>query len=446
MPSYLIVLLTFAWLAILVGGWLGWQLLRQNGRLLLRLEELEKRLDTLEFGEDDQPTGLAVGTEAPAFELPDLAGDRKSLAQYRGQPLLLIFFNPACGFCRDLAPKLVAVAAGFQPASESGILPPGKPSRLAGATNNHDASVLSDAGLEAPPTGRQGCPPLQLLILTTGDSEKNREFFREHKLGCPVLLQNGTEIATDYQANGTPSGYLISVDGKITSALAVGADALLAMAKGRSEIRNPKSEMEQTAPAAVTDDGDGRASRFGNRSLARSKIKRDGLKAGTPAPDFRLPRLDGRGDLGLTDLRGRRVLLVFSSPHCGPCNVLAPALEKFHRENRGKEDSPSPRPSPSGEGESSSVVEVVMISKGEPKENRAKVKEHGLTFPVVLQQQWEISRKYAMFTTPVAYLVDEEGVIARDVAVGTDAIQTLFVRSAQHEDQEAHASLTYEPN
>jgi hypothetical protein len=32
-----------------------------------------------------------------------------------------------------------------------------------------------------------------------------------------------------------------------------------------------------------------------------------------------------------------------------------------------------------------------MISKGEPKENRAKVKEHGLTFPIVFQQQWEIS-------------------------------------------------------
>src|SRR5437762_1210518 len=120
MPSYLIVLLTFAWLAILVGGWLGWQLLRQNGRLLLRLD--------------------------------------------------------------DQAPKLAAVAAGFQPASEGGILPPGKPSRLGEATNNHDASALSDAGLEAPLTGRQGCPPLPLLILTTGDAEKNRQFFAEHKV------------------------------------------------------------------------------------------------------------------------------------------------------------------------------------------------------------------------------------------------------------------------
>src|SRR5262245_44824499 len=98
--------LALAWAAILVGCWLGWQLLRQNGRLLLRLEELEMRFDTLEFGEDEQPTGLAVGSKAPAFELPDLAGEPRSLAQFREQSPVLIFFNPACGFCRDLLPKL----------------------------------------------------------------------------------------------------------------------------------------------------------------------------------------------------------------------------------------------------------------------------------------------------------------------------------------------------
>jgi peroxiredoxin len=148
------------------------------------------------------------------------------------------------------------------------------------------------------------------------------------------------------------------------------------------------------------------ANRFSNGSLAKSKIKRDGLKAGTPAPDFRLPRLDGRGELRLRDLRGHRVFLVFSSPNCGPCNTLAPELEKFHHAHPD--------------------LEVVMISKGEPKENRAKVNEHGLTFPIVLQQQWEISRRYAMFATPIAYLIDEQGVIMHDVAVGTDAIQKLI--------------------
>src|SRR2546423_94359 len=115
MPSYLIVLLTFAWLAILVGGWLGWQLLRQNGRMLLRLEELGKSLNEIELGEGEQPEGLPVGSETPAFELPDLADCRRPLEEFRGQPLLLIFFNPACGFYRDLAPKLAEFSPHLPP-------------------------------------------------------------------------------------------------------------------------------------------------------------------------------------------------------------------------------------------------------------------------------------------------------------------------------------------
>ena len=69
----------------------------------------------------------------------------------------------------------------------------------------------------------------------------------------------------------------------------------------------------------------------------------------------------------------------------------------------------------------------MVISRGEPKENRAKVRKHGLTFPVVLQPHWEISRRYAMFATPIAYLIDEAGVITRDVAVGEDAILNLLL-------------------
>jgi hypothetical protein len=57
------------------------------------------------------------------------------------------------------------------------------------------------------------------------------------------------------------------------------------------------------------------------------------------------------------------------------------------------------------------------------------VKEQGLTFPIVLQQQWEISRRYAMFATPVAYLVDETGTITHDVAVGSEAILELLARA-----------------
>ena len=183
------------------------------------------------------------------------------------------------------------------------------------------------------------------------------------------------------------------------------------------------------ASAATNGDGGAREERFSKRSLHGSKIKRDGLKAGAPAPDFRLPRLEGRGEISLSDLRGNRVLLVFSDPHCGPCNALAPELEKFHRHQGTAAGSPSPGGEGRGKGEFIHSLQVLMISRGDPKENCAKVKEHGLTFPIVLQQQWEISRRYAMFATPIAYLIDEQGVILKDVALGVEAIQALMTEA-----------------
>lgn len=185
-------------------------------------------------------------------------------------------------------------------------------------------------------------------------------------------------------------------------------------------VRSLSKDREQRLlTSAPTDNGDERANRFKDHSLARSRLKRDGLKAGTQAPDFRLPRVDGHGELSLSEFRGQRVLLVFSSPHCGPCNTLAPELEKFHRAHPD--------------------LQVLMISRGEPKENRAKIKEHGLTFPVVLQQQWEISRLYAMFATPVAYLINELGIISHGVAVGVEPILALINGTAR--DLSSHAAF-----
>lgn len=410
-----------------IAAWLGWQLLRQNGRILLRLDELEKRLDKVEFGEGDEPDGLPVGSEAPAFVLADLSGGRRSLAQYRGRPLLLVFFNPDCGFCREMIPRLAALETRSRRGNEAGE-----------PADNEIRLLTSAATAEHPPP----------LILTTGDAERNREFFAGHKLDGPVLLQNDGDVAQAYQAHGTPSGYLISSDGKIASKLAIGADALLALAEKKSKTPNPGSDQSLLSPALSSNRGEeknARADRFNNRSLARSKIKRDGLKVGTPAPDFHLPRLDGRGALTLSELRGKRVLLVFSSPGCGPCEALAPVLEKFWRRQNGVSPPGSavvPTASSDGavttrrrDASAPGEVAVVMISKGEVKENRVKIREHGLTFPVVLQQQWEISRRYAMFATPVAYVIDGQGVIEKDVAVGTDQIQAVLAEVRSERDR-----------
>jgi peroxiredoxin len=176
--------------------------------------------------------------------------------------------------------------------------------------------------------------------------------------------------------------------------------------------------VEAVRPAAP--DGDGAEKRRGNRSLADSKINRSGLAAGTPAPGFRLPRLDG-GELSLEEFRGRRVLLVFSDPQCGPCGALMPQLERHHR--------------------ASSDVQVVMVSRGDREANRARMEEHDLTFPIVLQKQWEISRAYGIFATPVAYMLDEQGIVTTDVAVGAEAIRALLPAAALHPARGSLATL-----
>jgi len=48
----------------------------------------------------------------------------------------------------------------------------------------------------------------------------------------------------------------------------------------------------------------------------------------------------------------------------------------------------------------------------------------------VLQRQWEISRLYAMFATPVGYLIDKEGIIAAEAASGPEAILALLADAA----------------
>jgi peroxiredoxin len=125
------------------------------------------------------------------------------------------------------------------------------------------------------------------------------------------------------------------------------------------------------------------------------------LAAGAPAPDFSLPQLDG-SELALQSFRGRKVLLVFSDPGCAPCTGLALKLEEIHN-RRGD-------------------AEVLMVSRGDLEENRRWTSTHRITFPLVLQQQWEISRAYFIFATPAAYLIGEQGLIITDALVGSDAI------------------------
>jgi hypothetical protein len=66
-----------------------------------------------------------------------------------------------------------------------------------------------------------------------------------------------------------------------------------------------------------------------------------------------------------------------------------------------------------------------MVGRGDVEENRLKAEQNGFEFPVLLQRKWELSKRYGIFATPVAFLIGEDGVIARDVAEGGDEILKL---------------------
>jgi peroxiredoxin len=361
------------WLLVGVGVLLVLQLIRQNGRILLRLDTIEQRL----IGRPGPPAappaqGLKIGTHAPDFELPDLKGGMHKLSEWRGRNVLLLFFNPGCGYCTRMAADLAAV-----PGDES----PERP---------------------------------KLIVVTTGDAEANRALVKEHGIGCVVLLQNQMEVASKFRAHGTPMGYLIDASGRIASDLTIGAESLLSLAAGRTPDSQPDIAARRGRHKSQEPDP----------SLARSRLNRSGLNAGEVAPEFTLPQIDGN-ELSLTDLRGGRVLLVFSDPDCGPCDELAPQLQELHEERTD--------------------LQVVVISRRDTDETRAKAEQLGLTYPVVMQKQWELSLKYGMFATPIGYLIDEQGVLLSDVAVGVAPIlQLAEIPEASLQSRDATSQTTGE--
>ena len=171
--------------------------------------------------------------------------------------------------------------------------------------------------------------------------------------------------------------------------------------QGRILLRLDNLERVTASPAAAVR----------TRPLSESRIVRDGLKAGTPAPGFSLPEING-GTVSLDQFRGRKVLLVFSDPQCGPCDMVAPDLVRFHRKH------------------GNNGLAVLMVGRGDREENKKKAMQHGILFPVVLQEKWKLSRQYGIFATPVAFLIGKDGVIVGDVAKGSDEVIALARESA----------------
>lgn len=143
-----------------------------------------------------------------------------------------------------------------------------------------------------------------------------------------------------------------------------------------------------------------------------------GLKKGDTPPDFTLTSLDG-DEVTLSDLRGKKVVLNFWATWCPPCKAEMPHMQKYY-EQYAKEDN----------------VEIIAVNLTKD-EHDFTVDEKidtvmtfrdsfELTFPILLDQEREVSPQYKIMTIPTTYFIDSKGYIQRAISgpMDTDMLKS----------------------
>jgi peroxiredoxin/uncharacterized membrane protein YphA (DoxX/SURF4 family) len=348
-------------LSLLAGQW--WflvHLLRQNGRLLVRLEVVEASVaagGSVAPSENGTPVhqaeGLPVGSKAPEFVLSGLHSESITLEALRssGKPVMALFTDPGCGPCNAMLPEV-------------------------GRWQEEHVQKLT------------------LSLISRGEVEENKTKAQEHGLSN-VLLQKDWEVSESYQVRGTPSAVLISPDGKIASPVSGGEEgirALLSYGVGeRTQL--PMQPQAQTEGQPCPNCG---------KVHAAAPTVPAAQKVGEEAPEVKLPDLEGN-TVELADFRGEETLVLFWNTGCGFCQQMLPDLKEW--EANSPEDAPK----------------LLVVSAGAEEAN----KEMGLASPVLLDQQFAVGRAFGASGTPSAVLVDAEGRVASEVAVGAPAVMEL---------------------
>jgi thiol-disulfide isomerase/thioredoxin len=224
---------------------------------------------------------------------------------------------------------------------------------------------------------------INFIVVSRGTSEENAEKFAGGA-AKHFLLQRGRELQDRLYAKWTPSALLVNADGRVASHVAAGDSAI------RSLIEKIRSE-----------DVDDPFFYFAiNGQHGRTP------KIGQIVPDFELNDLDGR-TIASRELFGRPTLVAFWSLTCPHCSEMAEQIREWEKSN-GLDD---PR--------------LLLFSDGDIDEHR-KV---GITSPIIIDKAYGTSAKFGMYGTPSGVLIDENGRIASETAIGASNIWALIGRS-----------------
>ncbi len=118
-----------------------------------------------------------------------------------------------------------------------------------------------------------------------------------------------------------------------------------------------------------------------------------GISKGEQAPDFVGTTLNG-DVIQLSDLRGKTVVINVFASWCGPCRIEAPHLAQVYTDLGGED------------------VEFIGLNLEEhPKDVAAFKAEYGWEFPLVLNQNGDLTKIYQPLGLPTSWFIDPEGVI-----------------------------------
>jgi peroxiredoxin len=119
------------------------------------------------------------------------------------------------------------------------------------------------------------------------------------------------------------------------------------------------------------------------------------LNPGTTAPDFTLPTMDGK-QFSLREALARGpVLAAFFKISCPTCQYAFPFVQRIYQAHGNKS------------------VTVVGISQNEKKDTTGFIKQHGVTFPILLDDThtYPVSNAYGLTNVPTIFWIAPDGEI-----------------------------------
>lgn len=127
---------------------------------------------------------------------------------------------------------------------------------------------------------------------------------------------------------------------------------------------------------------------YAAKPVEKSEIS---FQASERAPDFTLQTPDGRS-VSLSEFHGKSLIINFWASWCPFCVDEMPLLERVAKENN---------------------AQLIFINLQESRETAMNfANKLGIQSPIVLDPDADVKKKYNVFTQPVTYFIDANGVIA----------------------------------